>query len=60
MVLSLTGLLLGLADLAMARRRSLNYRLSIVGILLAAATLSLDIVIAYLGLQTFTFGWPSS
>ncbi len=60
MVMSLTGLLLGFADLTMARRRSLNYRLSIVGILLSAATLTLAIVIACLGLQSVTFGWPAS
>jgi hypothetical protein len=58
MVLSLSGLLLGFFDWTMARRRSLDYRLSIVAILLSAAALALDIVIAVLGLQTVTFGGP--
>ncbi len=56
MVLSLAGLLLGFIDWTLARRRSLDFRLSIVAIVLSLATLSLDIVIAVLGLQTVTFG----
>ena len=48
--------MLGIADGAIARRRSLNFRLSIVAIVIAAATLCLDIVIALKGLQTVTFG----
>jgi hypothetical protein len=56
MVMSLTGLVFGFIDWTMARRRSLDYRLSIVAILLAAAALALNIVIALLGLQTVTFG----
>jgi hypothetical protein len=58
MVLSLTGLMFGFVDWTMALRRSLDRRLSIVAMFLCVATLSLDIVIAYLGLQTVTFGQP--
>jgi hypothetical protein len=56
MVLSLTGLMLGIVDWIMARRRSLDSRFSIVAMFLSVATLSLDIVIGILGLQTLTFG----
>jgi hypothetical protein len=56
MVLGLTGLLFGFIDWTIARRRSLDFRLSIVAMLLSAATLGLDIVIAILGIQTVTFG----
>jgi hypothetical protein len=56
MVLSLTGLVFGFIDCTTARRRSLDYRLSIAAILLSAATLILNAVIAYLGLQLLTFG----
>jgi len=56
MVLSLTGLVLGFIDGTMARRRSLDFRLSILAIVLAGAALSLNIVIALLGLQSVTFG----
>jgi len=56
MVLSMAGLLFGLVDWTMARRRSLNARLSIAAIILSLATLALDIVIALNGLQTWTFG----
>ncbi len=56
MVFSITGLLFGFVDRTMARGRSLDSRLSIVGMLLSVAALSLDIVIAVLGLQTVTFG----
>lgn len=55
MVFGLTGLMFGFVDWTMARRRSLDYRLSIVGVLLSVAALTLDIVIAVLGLQTWTF-----
>ena len=55
-VLSMGGLLFGLIDWTMARRRSLNARLSIAAIVLSLATLTLDIVIALNGLQTWTFG----
>ena len=58
MVFGLTGLMFGFVDWTMARRRSLDYRLSIVGVLLSVAALTLDIVIAVLGLQTWTFGRP--
>jgi hypothetical protein len=56
MVFSLTGLLLGIVDGILARRRSLDYRLAIVAVLLSIAALTLDIVIAYLGFQTLSFG----
>ena len=56
MVLGLAGVLFGFVDWTMAHRRSLDYRLSIVAVFLSIATLSLDIVIALLGLQTVTFG----
>jgi hypothetical protein len=56
MVLSLAGLTVGFIDWVSARRRSLDYRLSIVGLLVCAAALTLNIVIAVLGLQTITFG----
>ena len=56
MVFSLTGLVFGFVDGTTARRRSLDFRLSIVAILLSVAALALNIVIAYLGLQLLTFG----
>ena len=56
MVVSITGLMFGFVDWTLARRRSLDYRLSVLAMLLAVATLALDIVIAQLGLQTLTFG----
>ena len=56
MVMSLAGLTLGFVEWLMARRRSLDARLSIVAIFLSVAAFSFDIVIAYLGLQTWTFG----
>ena len=56
MVLSLTGLLLSFFDWTKVSKRSLDSRLSIVGLLISAATLALDIVIAWFGLQTLTFG----
>ena len=52
----MTGMILGFADWGNARRRSLSYRLSIIGLVLSAATLVLAIVIGFLGLQTITFG----
>jgi hypothetical protein len=57
MMLSMTGLILGLADCLNARRRSSDFRLSITGLLISAAALVLCIVVAALGLQTVTFGW---
>ena len=57
-VSSLTGLMLGFVDGMMARRRSLDFRLSIIASVLSVAALALDIVIATLGLQTVTFGSP--
>jgi hypothetical protein len=57
MIFSLTGLMLGFVDCVSARRRSLDYRLSIVGLVIAGLALVLNIVIAYLGLQIVTFGW---
>jgi len=59
MVLSIAGLVFGFADWVGTRRHSLDHRLSIAGLLLSAATLVLDSVIAVLGLQTVTFGGPS-
>jgi hypothetical protein len=56
MVLSLTGLVFGFVDLTAARRRSLDYRLSIAAIVLSVATLILNAAIAYFGLQLLTFG----
>lgn len=56
MVASLAGLTLGFIDWESARRRSLDYRLSVIGLLVGAAALTLDIVIAVLGMQTITFG----
>ncbi len=56
MVLSLTGLVFGFIDCTRCVRRSLDFRLSIVAILISIATLAADIVVAYLGLQTVTFG----
>jgi hypothetical protein len=55
-VMSLTGLVLGLVDWMMARRRSLDFRLSIVAVLVALAALALGIFIGLAGLQTVTFG----
>ena len=55
MVASLAGLTLGFADWTRARRRSLDYRLSIVAMLLALATLALNIFVAAYHLQTLTF-----
>ena len=55
-VLSLTGLMFGFGDWTMARRRSLDYRLSIGGMLLCGIALALDIVVGVMGLQTVTFG----
>jgi hypothetical protein len=57
MMLSMTGLTLAFVDWVNARRRSSDFRLSIVGMLLSAAALAACIVIAALGLQTVTFGW---
>jgi len=56
MVVSTTGLMTGFVGWVRAQRRSLDCRLSIVGLLLSGATLALDIVIALLGLQMVTFG----
>jgi hypothetical protein len=56
-MLSLTGLTLAFVDGVTARRRSADFRVSIVGLLISAAALALSIAIAALGLQTVTFGW---
>jgi hypothetical protein len=58
MVLSLTGLMLGLIDAAIARRRSVTFRLSLIGMLISVVALVLGIVIYSIGLQTVTFGRP--
>jgi hypothetical protein len=57
-VLSLTGLLMGIADATVARKRSLDFRLSLAGILISAVALVVGIVIVALGLQLWTFGNP--
>jgi hypothetical protein len=56
MVMSLAGLMVGCIDFLMARRRSLDLRLSVVGIVLSVAALALNIVVVALGMQTVTFG----
>jgi hypothetical protein len=52
MVFGLAGLILGLVDWVSARRRSADYRLAIV----AVAALALDIAVAFMGMQSVTFG----
>jgi hypothetical protein len=56
MMWSLAGSVLGFADWTRARRRSLDYRLSVLAMLLGIAALVFDIVIAAYHLQTITFG----
>ncbi len=58
MVMSLAGLMVGFVDWNTARRRSLYHRVAIIAIFLCAVALTLDCVVAYLGLQTVTFGEP--
>src|SRR5262249_18113023 len=55
-VLSISALVFGFVDWTAARRRSLACRLSILAMLFTVTALSIDIVIAVLGLQTLTFG----
>ena len=55
MVVSISGLTYAFVDWVLARRRSLDYRLSIFGMLVSGATLALGLVIALLGLQSVTF-----
>jgi hypothetical protein len=55
MVLSLVGLIVGIADWIVASRRSLDARLSIVGVVLAVVALGLDLAIARLGLELVRF-----
>ncbi len=55
-VLSIAGMLVGFADWTMARRRSLDWRLSLVAMAIALAALALDCTIASLGWQIWTFG----
>ncbi|HTK76620.1 MAG TPA: hypothetical protein VL371_15240 [Gemmataceae bacterium] len=55
-VLSLTALVLGFIDWVQSRRRSLDYRLGSVAILVGVVALTLDCVVYYLGRQTITFG----
>jgi hypothetical protein len=55
-VLSLAGMMFGLVDWMAARRRSLDFRLAIAGVVMGALALALCSVIAALGLQTLTFG----
>lgn len=54
-VLSMAGFMLGFVDWTMARRRSLDYRLAIFGMILCALAFGLDCAIAFLGLQLVTF-----
>jgi hypothetical protein len=54
MVFSLTGLVLGLVDLLNARRRSVEFSLSMLGLVISAAALAFCIYIAAEGLQTVT------
>jgi hypothetical protein len=56
-MLSMTGLTLAFVDWVSARRRSSDRQVSVVGLLLSVAALTLCLVIAALGLQTVTFGW---
>jgi hypothetical protein len=55
MVLSLTGLMLGLVGWLLARKLSTGFRLSVAGMLLSLATLILNWVIAGLGLEIIKF-----
>jgi hypothetical protein len=55
MVLSLVGLTVGIVDWIVSRRRSLDARLSIAGVVLAVLALSLNMVIARLGLEIVRF-----
>ena len=55
-VLSLTGLVVGFADCTMARRRSVDRPIAAVAIVVSLAALVLGIVIAWLGMQIWTFG----
>jgi hypothetical protein len=56
MVLSIAGLVYAFIDWVSARRRSVDFRLAIAGLVISAATLIFDIIIAGLGLQLLTFG----
>ena len=58
MVLNLAGLMIGFVDWNAVRRRSLDNRLSIVGMAPGAAAFIFNCVIVYLGMQTVTFGGP--
>ncbi|HMF17963.1 MAG TPA: hypothetical protein VKE98_12190 [Gemmataceae bacterium] len=58
MVVSMAGLTVGFVDWVSARRRSLDFRLSIAGMLISAATLALDIIIALNGWQLLTLRGP--
>lgn len=57
-VFGLTGFMFGFGDWTMARRRSLDHRLSIIAMLLCLLVLAVDVVVGVLGLQTVTFGSP--
>ena len=56
MVFGLAGLIMGLVDWVSARRRSADYRLAIVAVVVAVAALALDIAVASMGMQSVTFG----
>ncbi|HZZ78427.1 MAG TPA: hypothetical protein VFE62_07900 [Gemmataceae bacterium] len=55
-VLSIAGILFGFVDWMAARRRSLDFRFAIAGVILSAAALAFCCVIAALGWQALTFG----
>jgi hypothetical protein len=57
-IMSLAGLTVGAVDWVMARRQSLDNRLSILGIVLSALALGLCLAIAYLGWQAVTLTAP--
>jgi len=54
MVLGMAGLTAGIVDCILARRRSLTYRLAIIGVLISIAALALDFTLAGLGMQVVT------
>lgn len=56
MVLSLAGMVCGFVDFTAARRRSVDHRLAVGGMILCAVALAFDCAIYYFGLQSLTFG----
>jgi hypothetical protein len=55
MVLSLAGFMLGAIDWLLARRHSLDFRMSVLAMLLAVSAFALNVVIVALGWQLVTF-----